>query len=385
MGISDKVKKKKTKLLLVLLFICFGLIILFGDTLQNRTDTAYCTSCHMMKPEMYTWQASSHNHATDCVTCHAPPGVLKRIKYRLFSVKEIYAAVTGNYGILIQTTTPIPDSVCTQCHDMSRRQVTPSGDLVIPHDKHAQKNVTCTECHTGIAHGNIAEQRVTFQTDYGKWDESLGQRFMSDTKNIRPNMDTCMNCHKVRKASLKCGDCHKTSMIPESHKNEVFKEGGHGKEAANNLQTCDSCHSYMSTKTVEVTKDNSSKYLQFLTKDTGKPSTISVSDYAKANTYCKDCHSKMPPSHKDKSFEINHGAYSKDNKDRCFTCHDNHVTGDSSVTKVTCGSCHPSPHYKSPWREKHPVPLPDKPQVTEFCYSCHSTQTCGKCHTGAKK
>ena len=385
MNIKQVLIKHKIKFMLLILFtIAVALVSLFWGTLENKTDTAYCTSCHMMKPELYTWQASSHSQVTQCVTCHAPPGMLKKIKYQLFTVKEWYAAITGNYGILIQSTTPIPDATCNQCHDMKTRQVTPSGDLIIPHSRHAQAGIRCTECHTGVAHGNIAEKRVIFITDYGKWDEAMGQRFMSDAKGIRPDMDTCVNCHKVRKASLTCNACHKTSMLPDSHKSEEFKNGGHGGEAAKDIKYCDSCHSFMSTVKVEVSKGNSSAYLQYLAKDTAKEQTVKVGEYAKTNTYCKDCHGKMPASHKVELFEMNHGLLAAQNRDRCFTCHDNRVLGDSPVTKIACGNCHPSSHNKRSWKERHPIPLPVRPQVTGMCFTCHNERTCTNCHPQGK-
>lgn len=386
MKFKETLKGNKKLWLLVLLFLLVGFVSFFWDTFETATDTAYCTSCHQMKPELYTWQASSHSQVLQCVGCHAPPGTLKKMKYKLFTVKEWYAAITGDYGILIQSTAPIPDQVCNKCHDMSKREVTPSGDLIIPHTKHAEKAVNCTSCHSGIAHGNIAEKKVTFRTDYGKWDESLGQRFMSDEKSVRPDMDTCMSCHKVRKAPLNCSACHETSMIPETHTDKTFKAGGHGKIPSEEIINCDSCHSYMSTETVEVTKGSGSKYLQFLTNGSGKVSkTISVRDYAKSNTFCKDCHGKMPPSHKVELFEMNHGMFAEKDKELCFTCHDNRVLGDSPVTKISCGSCHPSTHYKRPWKDKHPVPLPDRPQVTETCFTCHTERSCGNCHSTGKK
>lgn len=360
-----------------------GLGALFWGTFQKTSDTSYCASCHMMKPEYYTLKASSHSQLA-CVACHVEPGVLTKVKYKLVTVKELVAALTGNYGIAIISTTPIPDATCTQCHDMNTRKVTPSGDLIIPHSEHTQAGVSCTECHTGIAHGNIAEKRATFITDYGKWDESTGKSFMSDVKSIRPNMDVCLNCHKVRKEPLNCSACHTTSMTPSTHKKEAFKNGGHGELASKDIKYCDSCHSYMSKEPVEVSKGNSSAFQQFLAKDNGKPATISASDYAKANTFCKDCHGKRPPSHDD-NFPQTHGVLANQNKDKCFTCHDNNPKGNSAVTKVTCGSCHPAMHYKDPWRQSHPVPLPEKPQVTEYCYTCHSQNTCGRCHSSGKK
>ncbi|MFZ3102432.1 MAG: cytochrome c3 family protein [Desulfitobacteriaceae bacterium] len=370
-------QNKLKKFLPIFLFILVVLVTLFWGTFEKTSDNAYCSSCHMMKPEFYTWKASSHSKV-DCVTCHVQPGVMKKVRYKLFSVKEWYAALTGQYGIAIQSSNPIPDATCNQCHNMKTRQVSPSGDLIIPHTKHEQLGVGCTKCHTGIAHGNIAEKRVTFQTDYGKWDESVGQRFMSDVKSLRPNMDVCMNCHKVRKAPVNCSTCHKTAMTPSSHKEEAFKNGEHGKAAAKDLKYCDSCHSYMSKEPVVVSIENESKYKQFLSKDNGKALTMSVSDYAKANTFCKDCHGKRPPSHNE-NFSQNHGVLADQNKNRCFTCHENRVLGNSPVTKVTCGTCHPSIHYQHNWRPGHPIELPVKPQVTKLCYTCH-TQVCAKCH-----
>lgn len=376
-------KKKKILLILLPIFI-FGILPLFWGTFDNKTDTTYCTSCHMMKPEFYTWKASSHKQVTECITCHAPPGVLKKVKYKLFTVKEWYAAITGDYGILIQTTTPIPDKTCNQCHDMNTREVTPSGDLIIPHTRHQQLGVSCTICHTGVAHGNIAQKQITFRSDYGKWDESLGQRFMSDEQNISPDMDVCMDCHKVRKGPLKCSACHTTSMLPDNHKEEAFKIGGHGAEGAKDIMYCDSCHSYMSTVDVDITKGDESAYLQFLSQKNNKPRTMAVREYAKSNTYCKDCHSKSPPSHQQDLFEMNHGLLAEKNKDLCMTCHDNKVLGDSPVTKIACGSCHPSTHAKRPWRKTHPVPLPERPQVTTMCYTCHSERMCSSCHSTGK-
>lgn len=379
---SIKAFKINKKILLIILFILVGVVALFWGTFQKTSSSDYCSSCHMMKPEAYTWQASSHSQVA-CVSCHVEPGVMTKVKYKVFTVKEVIATLTGNYGITITSTTPISDATCTQCHDMNTRKVTPSGDLIIPHSKHTLLNVSCTQCHTGVAHGNIAKKRVTFRTDYEKWDESIGQSIMSDPKNLRPDMDVCMNCHKVRKAPLNCSACHTTSMTPSNHKEEAFKNGEHGAEAAKDILSCDSCHSYMSKKSVEVTKGSGSAFQQFLFNDKGKSSTISVSDYAKANTFCKDCHGKRPLSH-DENFQENHGVLADKNKNSCLTCHDNQTKGDSPVTKVTCGSCHPSTHNRSNWRPGHPIELPANPKVTELCYTCH-TQVCANCHGGKKK
>ncbi|MHB1125400.1 MAG: NapC/NirT family cytochrome c [Bacillota bacterium] len=376
---------KKYRFLLTLLLILISLPLILWGTNKKITDSSYCASCHMMKPEFYTWEASSHNQV-QCIRCHVEPEVNKKYNYRFFMVKEWYASITGDYGLVIQATSKIPDATCIECHNMEKRTVTPSGDLIIPHSKHAQKGINCTSCHTGFAHGNIARKRVTFRTDYARWDASIGKNFMTDVKNIRPEMDVCMKCHAVRKAPLTCGSCHETLMLPKSHQAEKFRNGGHGQEAGKDIKYCDSCHSYMSTEKLEVTRGSGSKFQQFLSRSSGGSYTMTARDYAKANTYCVDCHTRRPATH-DGNFQITHGYKAQNDKNRCLTCHDNRPgsTAGSGLSEiVSCGSCHPSPHNRFSL-QSHPVLLEPKQKVTEYCFTCHSETKCGSCHWSGNK
>lgn len=382
MSLKQRFQQNKMKFLTILLLLVIGLIALFWGTFEKTSDTGYCASCHMMKPEYYTWQASSHSQV-ECVSCHEPPGTLKKVQYKLFALEELYHTISGTYGLQITTTDPIKDESCKQCHNMSTRKVSPSGDLIVPHDKHEQLGVSCVKCHTGVAHGNIAKKRATLRTDYSKWDLSMGKSFMQDEKNVRPDMETCMKCHQVRKATVECKSCHTTSMYPDTHKTDAFKNGNHGKLAAKDIAYCDSCHKYMSKEQVESTKE-SKAYEKFLGKNTGKTQITTAASYAKTNTFCKDCHSKQPASHKEDLFLMNHGLMADQDKNRCFTCHDNRVMGDSPVTKIACGNCHQNMH-KREWRTGHPVDLPARPQVTQFCYTCHTESICSRCHSTGKK
>ena len=374
-----RLPKTNKTLLLVFLLILVGVAALFWGTFQKTSQTSYCASCHVMKPEYYTLEASSHSKLA-CVECHVEPGVLTKVKYKLVSLEELFASLTGSYGIAITSTTPIPDAACTQCHDMSTRTVTPSGDLNIPHDKHIQEGVHCVECHTGVAHGNIAEKRATFVTDDSQWDAATGKSFMSDLSSIRPSMDVCLNCHKARNAPLNCSACHTTSMKPSSHSDPNFMTGGHGALANKDILACDTCHSLMSSTPVEVSNANAGAFQKFLSKINGKNAIISASDYAKQNTFCRDCHSKKPPSHTD-AWQETHGTTAAKNMASCLTCHSNSPGGGNPVTTVTCNSCHPAVHDNVPWQKSHPIKLPENPTVTSLCYNCHSENTCGKCHS----
>ncbi|MFK9090214.1 cytochrome c3 family protein [Bacillus salipaludis] len=360
---------------LTLLFLAlFSFAGFFG--LEATSSSKFCSSCHEMKPQYYTWKASSHSEV-DCVNCHIEPGAKNYAKAKGNGIVELYKKQTDIYIAPIKMPNLIPDEACESCHNMKNRDVTPSGDIIIPHNKHKTEGIKCVQCHSGTAHGKVSDRKVTYKSDYGKWNEKLGTSLMSNKKFTSPQMDTCMECHEVRKAPLECKACHETTMVPKNHKTEEFKTGGHGKIQPSELKKCEQCHSYMSSEGSDLFKEDPS-YTKFLKNENTDSNNVTVSQYAKTNTFCKDCHGQKPTSHKDASFMINHGGLAKD-KNLCFTCHDNRIVSDSPVTKVQCASCHPASH-KDSWKETHPVKLADNQKFNKTCLRCHVETTCTKCH-----
>jgi len=56
------------------------------------------------------------------------------------------------------------------------------------HNRHANANVTCSACHGKVCESDVLKQEV------------------------RLSMIFCINCHKARKATIKCNACHTLSM-----------------------------------------------------------------------------------------------------------------------------------------------------------------------------
>jgi nitrate/TMAO reductase-like tetraheme cytochrome c subunit len=368
------------RLIKVLTLTLFFIILLFTVGflgLETTSSSQFCASCHEMKPEYYTWKASSHSEV-DCVNCHTGSTKEEYAKAKANGLVQVFKKATQTYTAPIRMPNQIEDASCEKCHNISTRDVTPTGDLIIPHDKHKNKGIKCFQCHSGVAHGKIADRKMTYQSDYGEWDDTLGRAAMKDEKFIKPEMETCMKCHEARKVTTKCQACHTTGMFPVTHKNQNFKNGKHGSHARKDLNDCNSCHSFMSTEEVEGF-DKISTVRQFLQKDKKSNQTVSVDEYAKQNTFCKDCHSRKPTSHKN-HFISNHGTLANQNKEKCIACHDIQNAGRSTVTNVTCASCHPSSHSNKPWRNNHPVQLPPNQKLEQFCYTCHSEPMCSSCH-----
>ncbi|MEH7082679.1 NapC/NirT family cytochrome c [Neobacillus drentensis] len=361
---------------LALFFIVIFLALGFSG-LKATSSSGYCSSCHEMKPEYYTWKASTHSEV-DCVSCHIQPGAKNLAKNKANGVVELYKKTMNTYSAPIQMPKEIPNSACESCHNMDKREVTPSGDIIIPHDKHLAKDVKCTQCHSGVAHGKIAERQVTFKTDYGKWDDSLGKSMMSDLKFTKTKMETCVECHEVRDVSTECKTCHTTGVLPKSHKESDFKTGSHGELAKKDLKSCNKCHSFMSETEIKGFVEIPASQ-QFLSNTDSKITQISAQDYAKENTFCKDCHTTKPKSHV-KGFVNLHGAKAKVSMEACLACHDKQKTGFNKTNNVTCNSCHPAMHADKNFKERHPVNIQNATRPTDFCYTCHNKPKCTSCH-----
>jgi nitrate/TMAO reductase-like tetraheme cytochrome c subunit len=365
----------KIMTLIVLFLALISVLGAFG--LKASSSSSFCSSCHEMKPEYYTWKASSHSQV-DCISCHVQPGAKNIAKDKAEGITKIFEKETNAYTAPIQMPKEIPNSACEQCHDMSKRQVTSSGDLIIPHDTHLAKDIKCTQCHSGVAHGKISERNVTFKSDYSKWDSSLGKSMMSDVKFTSPKMETCMECHEAREVSTECKTCHSSKMYPKSHKQITFKTAGHGIAAKKDIEKCNNCHQYMSDDVIEGLQSGSPTQ-QFLATGTITTKPISAEDYARGNKFCKNCHTKRPASHV-KGFVNLHGPLAKKEKQKCLTCHDYQKTGFNQTNNVTCSSCHPASHAEKNYKQGHPIPLSDTQKPVEMCYTCHYKPKCTACH-----
>lgn len=395
---------KMYKILTISLFFFILLIAVGYVGVEATSSSKFCSSCHQMKPEAQTWKASSHSQV-DCKDCHIQSGVINYAKAKINGVKELYEIATDSYSAPIHMPDQIPNATCEKCHNMKTRQSTPSGDLIIPHEKHLKKGIKCVQCHSGVAHGKIAYRNVTYKTDYGKWNTALGKSMMSDKKYTDPNMQDCIDCHKERKvsatkvttastvafnsdtdakelaAATECKTCHTTGMLPKSHKKADFKTKTHGLLAKKDIAKCNSCHKYMTTKTL-TGYGKISTIDKYLNSDAGKQAK-DASTYAKENTFCQNCHSKRPASHVG-SFIDTHGTIASKDQTTCAACHNTNNTAKPLTTNtkvVNCSTCHQIKHPKN-WRDHHPISVANVKRPEARCYSCHAQNTCATCHDG---
>jgi hypothetical protein len=139
------------------------------------------------------------------------------------------------FGPTDQNLLGVPDrAACQKCHT-DYREVSPSGDLLIPHKAHVEVlKINCAVCHKNLVH-------------------SLNAAGFN-----KPEMQTCLSeCHNGVKATNQCDKCHTRKQVPASHMAKNWLDIHPTMTATIN---CAQCHAW-------------------------------------APDYCRECHSHRPPSH----------------------------------------------------------------------------------------
>lgn len=385
----------KTENKLKLIILVSGLLILIGvssvTAIQLTMSPQFCAKCHEMVPEYMTWQVTSHSNVS-CTDCHIGPGVVNLMVHKVAALKELYLHVTDTYERPIAMNHPIENYVCEQCHSPDNRRFTVSGDLIIPHDRHSAKGIYCVDCHSGVAHGDIARRGVTVEGDLGAWTVSKAKQETVGL-NSRPKMNDCLDCHVKREVTIACEACHTTIAVPSNHEEPGF-EVKHGPMASEDISYCNQCHSFSLEN-----RDGEQK---------------GVAEYARGNVFCFNCHMNLPNGHAVDDWKFSHKSKASKDMNGCLVCHSYEAFDDGKSTKTTCVKCHSgsgdesgdkdnsgdgevnSPTVggnKKPkitktkahpagWRTAHPATVKDIGTTGGKCYDCHARTHCYVCHTG---
>ncbi len=379
---QTSIDKKKPWLLLALIVIV-AIALLSGVALKATSTPQFCSSCHEMNPEYTTWQVTSHSKVA-CVTCHIPPGAVSLVKHKVASIRQLTEHITGDIPQPIVMREIIENSVCEQCHS-SMRKVTPSGDIVIPHDKHLAQGLACVACHGGVAHGFVAERGLTDKKDYDTWTIAKADK-VTKFDETKTAMEVCLDCHEqvnrgekpwlihegvgqteeqriahseenkktaaettgklradskteatvggtntLKAPTTKCSGCHTAIPTPDSHRDQSWGTT-HGISASKDVSNCAECHSRQQERAVVT-------------------AATSIVDYARTNTFCADCHAKRPAGHlaDKKAWLPTHNVVIKDKgAGNCLVCHDfdkpkevkSEETTILSPNPAYCNQCH---------------------------------------------
>ncbi len=323
----------------ILLFVVFSGAALFGVMAKdketaplagNREKQNQCNDCHEIRPEVLTWQISSHSKIP-CTKCHEVEPAKYQTKTDRKSVNKP-----------IRISNAIPNSVCEQCHT-SNRVTTASGDLIIPHEKHSAAGVLCVKCHSGVVHARIADRDLKFEgvpVSYELWDLEVARR-VATKPYLQPSMWTCIACHRQAKVTRRCSACHTEIISLPSHENPTWSSQ-HGKSAQANVGECTKCH---------VTPG----LPKFISPSTGN----TAADFARAQQFCYSCHLLRPQMHEKSMIPIHPVKAAERGLQNCLTCHNREKPkAGEKVTATYCNQCH---WMQSPPQTQTPAPTTSSP------------------------
>ena len=112
-------------------------------------NPSFCQRCHVIEPYYESWSTSSHADML-CIDCHFESGVVNFMKQRIRIFNNVITYFIE--GKITKKGFKPKNKVCVVCHVIDR-EVTPAGDVIIPHTVHASMaGIYCVDCHKEFVH-----------------------------------------------------------------------------------------------------------------------------------------------------------------------------------------------------------------------------------------
>lgn len=358
--------------------VLIGLAAFVAIALAASSSRLFCAQvCHKVQDDaIIAYEKSSHSEIS-CLACHMPVNS----DPFTFLLHKVEAGVSGGINTVGNTyETPLnegsklslekkyfSDPQCTQCHSKNRK-ITPSAGIVIDHEAHTAKGITCTTCHNRIAH-NEQGWDLTLKTVEGK---------PSKKHPDYMNMMWCYRCHDLegkKTAPGACATCHTPDfpLKPANHLEAAFKTKGHAEMAVKDEeQMVERAHEAKKLGPKVEAKGGDPKLLEAV--------SYCGSCHVKEK-FCNSCHGMEMP-HPAEFKTKSHPELAKTKADKCVMCHEQEKT-------QFCNDCHHGKKVNwtfdkaSPWIKQH-APAVVKNGVNPCLGACHDAKFCYDCHTKLK-
>lgn len=354
----------------------------------------FCSEgCHKVQDDtIIAYQHSSHSNVS-CMACHMPVNANPVIflLHKAEALGELYMTVTNKFELPLNGESEVAlvmkTEQCTQCHNLATRPVTPGAGIKISHDKHSEKEVSCTVCHNRIAHKEDFDLTLKHPTT-GEPNHKH-ENFMS--------MDSCFRCHDQEHGAAPgaCAACHTSGfeLKPDSHREGEFLKK-HGEMAKESLEHVAEVQKEMDIATItpeakmEWSKPGEDSH-ETLGEKLIPVGAVYYCGTCHKQDFCTNCHgTQMPHTEafiepKDAKDPTGHPVQFKAITKKCVMCH-----GENAKTHF-CDDCHHGKKVdhefdaKEPWTRQHPKAVA-KSGVKSCTDKCHSPKFCVDCHTSRK-
>ena len=236
--------------------VALVVIVVLGLPAFSMLQPRYFERYPDLKSRMHNWSTSTHARIP-CSGCHVDPGPQGAIRFGIEAIPAFYSQLL--HGPRPSNLLQVPDRfACQKCHT-NYRQVSPNGDLLIPHRAHVEVlKINCPVCHKNLVHSRNTEG---FNA---------------------PEMSTCLNlCHNGVKATNKCVKCHTRKQVPDNHKQPSWLQIH---STMTEKVNCGTCHGW-------------------------------------APNYCRQCHQNRPASHAGNWKKLHQFRVKERGTKGCYFCH----------------------------------------------------------------
>ena len=237
--------------------VAVALLVLLALPVFSTLQPGYYERYPSLRVRMANWRTSTHSQIA-CADCHVDPGTFGFLQFAARSLPAFYSQLV--FGPKPTNLLSVPSSAaCERCHSVYR-QVSPDGDLLIPHRAHVDVlAIRCAVCHKNLVHSPNSE-------GFNK-----------------PEMSTCLTlCHDGKQATAECVKCHTRKEVPDTHKQPRWLDL-HG--ATPDTAECSRCHGYQP-------------------------------DYCRTT-----CHEQLPPSHAGNFKQTHQYRVQERGTKGCYFCH----------------------------------------------------------------
>lgn len=323
--------------------ILLGLVVLLiiggvWFTFDYSAKPEFCESCHLLKPYVESWRASSHNKVP-CLTCHFPPGWKNYLRGKFLATRDLITTLGGGADTT-KLHAEVEDAACLRggCHEtrLLQGKVLFKGKYHFDHGLHLNelrrgKKLQCTSCHSQIVQG----------------------RHIAVTESV------CFICH--------------------------FKGRIHDR-LVNPVAGCDRCHE-PPAQPIPLAADLVFKHQPYL--DRKVPcwkchfeSVQGTGDVARQ--VCLDCHNEPDRLQRYDDSKFIHDWHVTRRKVECFQCHEEIRHGLHPVPyerEASCAVCHTDGHspQASLFAGRGGKGVPDMPsrmfRANVDCVACHELPT----------
>jgi hypothetical protein len=329
-------------------------------------------------------QASTHAEVS-CMACHMEVGS-NPLVYMFHKAQSL----GGLYSTLAESDLPplnansrvaltMQSSQCTQCHDLSKRKVTPARGILIDHESHDKNGVACSVCHNRIGH------QETFKLAMNGSDANAEHLLHPDFMTMK----ACFRCHSQTqtpagglKAPGECEACHTSpvDLKPDSHFKKGFFPKGHaklGQEEAGRVASFEVAAEVVVSPAEETTQTEGDHIN--LGSNLTAVGAVNECNMCHSEKFCSNCHGLPMPHPVD--FADGHAKLGQSKPKVCSNCH--------GQAAQFCNECHHGAAIEwkyvtaRPWREQHPGAVQQVGPAS--CFKCHHPTYCAECHVKGRR